>query len=328
MKYTTLGKSDLKVSRICLGCMGFGDAKKGMHSWTLPYKESKEIVKYALESGINFFDTAMGYQGGTSEEYLGRIIKECANREDVVIATKFVPRTESEIKNNISGQQHVENCLDASLKRLQMDYVDLYVYHFWDYNTPIEDIMEGLHNVIKQGKARYIGISNCYAYQLAKANAIARQNGWEEFISIQGHYNLIFREEEREMVPLCKEENIALTPYSSLASGRLSKHPGEESKRMREDSFAKGKYDATADADLKIIHRVEEIAQIRGVSMSEVSLAWLIKKTTSPTVGATKKHHIDTAVKAVELELTDKEMKYLEELYVPHELVGVMAQNK
>lgn len=328
MKYTTLGKSDLKVSRICLGCMGFGDAQKGMHSWTLPYEESKEIVKYALESGINFFDTAMGYQGGTSEEYLGRIIKECANREDVVIATKFVPRTESEIKNNISGQQHVENCLDASLKRLQMDYVDLYVYHFWDYNTPIEDIMEGLHNVIKQGKARYIGISNCYAYQLAKANAIARQNGWEEFISIQGHYNLIFREEEREMVPLCKEENIALTPYSSLASGRLSKHPGEESKRMREDNFAKGKYDATADADLKIIHRVEEIAQIRGVSMSEVSLAWLIKKTTSPTVGATKKHHIDTAVKAVELELTDEEMKYLEELYMPHELVGVMAQNK
>lgn len=328
MKYTTLGKSDLKVSRICLGCMGFGDTQKGMHSWTLPYEESKEIVKYALESGINFFDTAMGYQGGTSEEYLGRIIKECANREDVVIATKFVPRTESEIKNNISGQQHVENCLDASLKRLQMDYVDLYVYHFWDYNTPIEDIMEGLHNVIKQGKARYIGISNCYAYQLAKANAIARQNGWEEFISIQGHYNLIFREEEREMVPLCKEENIALTPYSSLASGRLSKHPGEESKRMREDSFAKGKYDSTADADLKIIHRVEEIAQIRGVSMSEVSLAWLIKKTTSPTVGATKKHHIDTAVKAVELELTDEEMKYLEELYVPHELVGVMAQNK
>ena len=328
MKYTTLGKSDLKVSRICLGCMGFGDVQMGMHSWTLPYEESKEIVKYALESGINFFDTAMGYQGGTSEEYLGRIIKECANREDVVIATKFVPRTESEIKNNISGQQHVENCLDASLKRLQMDYVDLYVYHFWDYNTPIEDIMEGLHNVIKQGKSRYIGISNCYAYQLAKANAIARQNGWDEFISIQGHYNLIFREEEREMVPLCKEENIALTPYSSLASGRLSKHPGEESKRMREDSFAKGKYDATADADLKIIHRVEEIAQIRGVSMSEVSLAWLIKKTTSPTVGATKKHHIDTAVKAVELELTDKEMKYLEELYVPHELVGVMAQNK
>lgn len=328
MKYTTLGKSDLKVSRICLGCMGFGDAQKGMHSWTLPYEESKEIVKYALESGINFFDTAMGYQGGMSEEYLGRIIKECANREDVVIATKFVPRTESEIKNNISGQQHVENCLDASLKRLQMDYVDLYVYHFWDYNTPIEDIMEGLHNVIKQGKARYIGISNCYAYQLAKANAIARQNGWEEFISIQGHYNLIFREEEREMVPLCKEENIALTPYSSLASGRLSKHPGEESKRMREDSFAKGKYDAAADADLKIIHRVEEIAQIRGVSMSEVSLAWLIKKTTSPTVGATKKHHIDTAVKAVELELTDEEMKYLEELYMPHELVGVMAQNK
>ena len=162
MKYTTLGKSDLKVSRICLGCMGFGDVQMGMHSWTLPYEESKEIVKYALESGINFFDTAMGYQGGTSEEYLGRIIKECANREDVIIATKFVPRTESEIKNNISGQQHVENCLDASLKRLQMDYVDLYVYHFWDYNTPIEDIMEGLHNVIKQGNSETKWLGGIY----------------------------------------------------------------------------------------------------------------------------------------------------------------------
>lgn len=326
MKYTKLGKSDLNISKVCLGCMGFGDANKGMHSWTLPYEESKKIIKYALDNGINFFDTAMGYQGGTSEEYLGRAIKEYANREDVVIATKFVPRTQEEIQNNISGQQHIENCLDASLKRLQMDYVDLYIYHFWDYNTPIEEIMEGLHNVVKQGKAKYIGISNCYAYQLAKANAVARQNGWEEFISIQGHYNLIFREEEREMVPLCKEENIALTPYSSLASGRLSKHPGEDSKRMREDDFAKGKYDATAESDLKIILRVEEIAQNRGVSMTEVSLAWLMKKTTSPVVGATKMHHIDGIIKAVELELTQDEMKYLEELYVPHILVGVMAQ--
>lgn len=326
MKYTKLGKSDLNISKVCLGCMGFGDANKGMHSWTLPYEESKKIIKYALDNGINFFDTAMGYQGGTSEEYLGRAIKEYANREDVVVATKFVPRTQEEIQNNISGQQHIENCLDASLKRLQMDYVDLYIYHFWDYNTPIEEIMEGLHNVVKQGKAKYIGISNCYAYQLAKANAVARQNGWEEFISIQGHYNLIFREEEREMVPLCKEENIALTPYSSLASGRLSKHPGEDSKRMREDDFAKGKYDATAEADLKIIRRVEEIAQNRGVSMTEVSLAWLMKKTTSPVVGATKMHHIDGVIKAVELELTQDEMKYLEELYVPHVLVGVMAQ--
>ena len=326
MKYTKLGKSDLNISKVCLGCMGFGDANKGMHSWTLPYEESKKIIKYALDNGINFFDTAMGYQGGTSEEYLGRAIKEYANREDVVIATKFVPRTQEEIQNNISGQQHIENCLDASLKRLQMDYVDLYIYHFWDYNTPIEEIMEGLHNVVKQGKAKYIGISNCYAYQLAKANAVARQNGWEEFISIQGHYNLIFREEEREMVPLCKEENIALTPYSSLASGRLSKHPGEDSKRMREDDFAKGKYDATAEADLKIIRRVEEIAQNRGVSMTEVSLAWLMKKTTSPVVGATKMHHIDGIIKTVELELTQDEMKYLEELYVPHVLVGVMAQ--
>lgn len=328
MQYIKLGNSDLNVSRICLGCMGFGDAQTGMHSWTLPYKESKAIIQYALDNGINFFDTAMAYQGGSSEKYLGKAIQECANREDVVIATKFSSRSQDEIDQGVSGVEHVENCLNASLERLGMDYVDLYICHSWDYNTPIEEIMEGLHNVIQQGKVKYIGISNCYAYQLAKANAYARSKGWEEFVSIQGHYNLIFREEEREMVHLCKEENIALTPYSALASGRLAKKPGEQSKRMSEDKYAKGKYDASADDDLKIIERVQELAEKKGVSMTEISLAWLLTKVTSPVVGATKPHHIDGAVKAVDVQLSNEELNYLEELYKPHALVGVMAQNR
>ena len=326
MKYTTLGNSDLKVSKVCLGCMGFGDAQKGMHSWTLPEDKSREIIKYALDNGINFFDTAMAYQGGTSEEFLGRAIKDFAKREDVLIATKFSPRTQKEIDDGITGQQHVRNCLEASLKRLGMDYVDLYILHSWDYNTPIEDYLEGLHEVIQEGKVRYIGISNCFAYQLAKANAIARAKGYEEFISIQGHYNLIFREEEREMAKLCKEDNIAMTPYSALASGRLAKHPGEQSKRMQEDSYAKGKYDATEKQDRIIIDRVMELAEKHNVSMTEISLSWLMSKVASPIVGATKLHHIDGAVKATELELTDEEKAYLEEPYQPHRLVGMMAQ--
>lgn len=328
MEYIKLGNSDLLVSRICLGCMGFGDSTAGMHSWTLPYDDSKKIIKYALDQGINFFDTAMAYQGGTSEEILGRAIREYAKREDVVIATKFSNRIKEEIENNVSGQQHVENCLNASLQRLGMDYVDLYICHSWDYHTPIEEIMEGLHNAVQSGKVKYIGISNCYAYQLAKANAYARLRGWEEFISIQGHYNLIFREEEREMAKLCAEENIAMTPYSALASGRLAKKPGEKSKRLDEDNYAKGKYDATAQEDNKIIARVEELSSKKMVSMTEISLAWLLSKVASPIVGATKTSHIDTAVKAVNLKLSTEEMQYLEELYKPHSLVGVMANNK
>lgn len=328
MDYTKLGNSSLKVSRICLGCMGFGDSKQGMHSWTLDEEASREIIKHALDNGINFFDTAMAYQGGTSELFLGKAIRDYANREDVVIATKFSPRTQMEINQQISGQQHVENCLNASLDRLGMDYVDLYICHSWDMNTPIEEIMEGLHNVIKAGKVKAIGISNCYAWQIAKANAYAKAKGWEPFVSIQGHYNLIFREEEREMIPYCKEENIALTPYSALASGRLSKRPDEKSKRMSEDTYAKGKYDATKDIDMDIIQRVIEIAENRNCSTSEVSLAWLLSKVTSPVVGATKKHHIDGAVKAINLKLSSEEITYLEELYKPHALVGVMASLK
>ncbi|MBE7070337.1 MAG: aldo/keto reductase [Ruminococcaceae bacterium] len=329
MKYTKLGNSDLNVSRICMGCMGFGDAAKGQHSWTLNEEQSKAIIKRGLDLGVNFFDTAIAYQSGTSEQYLGRALKELAKREDVVVATKFLPRTPEEIEKGISGQQHIENMINMSLKNLGMDHVDLYIYHMWDWNTPIHEILEGLNNAVKAGKTRYIGISNCFAWQIAKANALAEKEGFAKFVSIQGHYNLIFREEEREMVPYCKEENIALTPYSALASGRLSRLPGEGgTKRAEEDKYAKFKYEKTEQQDNVIISRVAEIAEKRGVSMTEVSLAWLLTKVTSPVVGATKMHHIEGAAKAVELVLTKEEITYLEEPYVPHELAGVMAQNK
>ena len=327
MEYTKLGKSDLMVSRICMGCMGFGDAKNGQHSWTLDEEHSREIIRRGLELGVNFFDTAIGYQSGTSEQYLGRALRDYAKREDVVVATKFLPRTQEEIAAGITGQQHIEQMVNTSLKNLGLDYVDLYIYHMWDYETPLYDIMDGLNRIVKAGKARYIGISNCFAYQLAKANALAEKEGLTKFVSIQSHYNLIFREEEREMAKLCAEDNIAMTPYSALAGGRLSKHPGETSKRLEEDSYAKFKYDATVKQDVVIINRVAELAEKRGVSMTEISLVWLLAKVTSPVVGATKPHHIEDAAKAVNLALAPDEMAYLEEGYVPHKLVGVMAQN-
>ena len=327
MQYTKLGNSDLNVSRICMGCMGFGDAGNGQHSWTLDEEHSREIIKHGLERGINFFDTAIAYQSGTSEQYVGRALRDFARREDVVVATKFLPRTQQEIQNGISGQQHIEQMVNTSLKNLGMDYIDLYIYHMWDYQTPLYDIMDGLNRAVKAGKVRYIGISNCFAYQLAKANALAEKEGFAKFVSVQGHYNLIFREEEREMAKLCAEDNIAMTPYSALAGGRLSKHPGETSKRLEEDSYAKFKYDATAQQDSVIIRRVAELADKRGVTMTEISLAWLLTKVTAPVVGATKRHHVDGAAKATELVLTPEEIRYLEEAYVPHNLVGVMAQN-
>ena len=327
MKYTKLGNSDLNVSRICMGCMGFGDAQHGQHTWTIDEEHAREIIKRGLELGVNFFDTAIAYQSGTSEQYLGRALKDFAKRDDVVVATKFLPRTQEEIAEGISGQQHIERMLNQSLSNLGMDHVDLYIYHMWDYETPLYDIMEGLNRMVQAGKTRYIGISNCFAWQLAKANALAEKEGFAKFVSIQGHYNLIFREEEREMVPFCREKNIALTPYSSLAGGKLSKRPGETSKRQKEDEYAHFKYDATAQQDDAVIRRVMEIADKREVSMTEVALAWLISKVTSPVVGATKMHHIEGAAKAVDLELTPEETAYLEEPYVPHRLVGVMAQN-
>lgn len=327
MEYQKLGNSDLNVSRICLGCMGFGDNENGMHTWTINEEKTREIVKLALDNGINFFDTAIGYQNGTSEQYLGRALKDFAKREDVYIATKFLPRSSEEIKSNISMREHIKDSLNQSLSNLGVDYVDLYIYHMWDYNSDIEEIMETLNELINEGKIRYIGISNCFAYQLAKANDLAERNGWAKFISVQGHHNLIFREEEREMLPLAKEDNIGLTPYSSLASGRLSRRDNT-SKRANEDVVAKSKYGKTEAVDELIIERVEELALRHNVSMSEVALAWLLTKVTSPIVGATKPHHIKTAVNSVDLKLTAEEIAYLEEPYVPHELVGVMANIK
>ncbi len=327
MKYIKLGNSDLSVSRICMGCMGFGDAGNGQHTWTIDEEHTREIVRHGLEAGINFYDTAIAYQSGTSEQYLGRALRDYAKRDEVVVATKFLPRTPEEIENGVPAQRHIERMIDKSLENLGMDYVDLYIYHMWDYATPLYDIMEGLNHVVKAGKARYIGISNCYAYQLAKANALAEREGFARFVSVQGHYNLIFREEEREMAKLCREDNIAMTPYSALAGGRLSKAPGETSKRLQEDDYARLKYDGTAAQDSVIISRVKELADHRGVSMTEISLAWLLTKVTSPVVGATKLSHVDGMVKAVDICLTKEELNYLEEPYIPHKLVGVMAQN-
>lgn len=328
MDYIKLGNSNLNVSRICMGCMGFGDPENGMHTWTLPEKESLEVIKKGLDNGINFYDTAIGYQNGTSEQYLGKAISKYADREDIVIATKFLPRTEDEIKNNVSAREHIHNLVNKSLDNLQMDYIDLYIYHMWDYHTPLYDILEGLNEIIDEGKVRYIGISNCFAWQLAKANALAEMNGFNKFVSIQGHYNLIFREEEREMVPLCKADNIAITPYSALASGRLSRLPGADSKRLKEDFYAKQKYQNTEAQDMEIIKRVNEISQNYEVSMTEVSLAWLLEKVTSPVVGATKMHHVEGAANAVDLKLSPEDISYLEEPYIAHDLIGVMADNK
>lgn len=327
MEYTKLGNSDLNISRICLGCMGFGEAKSGMHSWTLDEERSREIIKYALERGINFFDTAIGYQGGTSEQFVGRTLKNFANRSDVVIATKFRPRTKEDIENNVSAKEHINHMLNTSLSHLGMEYIDLYILHMWDYHTPVEETMEALNNAVKSGKVRYIGISNCYAWQLIKANCIADKNGWSKFVSIQGHYNLINREEEREMAPYCKDAGIAMTPYSPLASGRLVKPRVEISKRLEEDAYAKGKYDATAEQDAIIIDRVAELAEKKDMTRIQIALGWLLSKVTSPIVGATKISHIEEAVKAVGISLTEQEKLYLEDPYVPHKLVGVMAQN-
>lgn len=328
MEYVQLGISNLRVSRICLGCMGFGNAAIGQHSWTIDEEHTRDIIRRALDIGVNFFDTAIAYQLGTSEQFVGRALRDMARREEVVVATKFLPRTDEDIANNIDGRQHVMRNIDSSLQHLGMDYVDLYIYHIWDYKTPAEEILEGMDDAVRAGKTRYIGIANVYAYQLAKMNALAEKNGWAKFVSVQNHYNLIMREEEREMVPLCHEDNIAMTPYSALASGKLAKRPGETSKRQKEDAFMHFKYDATAEQDNRIVERIVQLADRYGVEMTQIALAWLLTKVESPIVGATKCSHIEGAVKALEVRLTDEDIRFLEEPYVPHNLSGVMAVNK
>lgn len=327
MQYTTLGRSDLRVSRICMGCMGFGDASRSQHTWTVNEETSRAIIRRGLDRGINFFDTAIAYQNGTSEQYLGRALRDFARRDEVVVATKFLPRTNEEIEAGVSGQEHIRRMLDRSLRNLGMEYVDLYIYHMWDWQTSIEDIMDGLNRMVQAGKVRYIGISNCFAWQLCRANDFAAREGYAQFISVQGHYNLIFREEEREMAPFCRMEQIAMTPYSALAGGRLVRHPGQSSRRLVEDSYARLKYDGMADADAPIIRRTAEIADRRGVTMTEVALAWLLTRVTAPIAGATAVSQVDAAAKAADLVLTPEEIAWLDEPYVPHPLAGVMAQN-
>ncbi|KAA5927803.1 aldo/keto reductase [Pantoea sp. Bo_2] len=326
MQYTRLGKSDLLVSRICMGCMGFGNPLTGQHRWTLDETESRNIIRHGLEQGINFYDTAIAYQNGSSERYVGRALRDMAKREEVVLATKFLPRTPAQIAEGISGKAAITRSLDQSLQNLGMDYIDLYVCHIWDYNTPIIDVLEALHDAVTAGKVRATGISNCYAWQLAKANALARHEGLTPFVSMQSHYNLIMREDERELFGLCAEEDIALTPYSALASGRLSRKEGH-TRRAIEDDYARGKYDSTAEQDRIIIERIAELAERHQISMTEISLAWLLTKVTSPVVGATKKEHVDGAVNAVNLRLDPEEIRFLEETYQPHVLTGIMAQN-
>lgn len=328
MEYAKLGNTDLIVSRFCVGCMGFGDSSQGQHTWTLNQIQTKDIIKKALNEGLNFFDTAIGYSNGTSEQYLGKAIKELTSRDKVILATKFLPRNEEEINKGVTAKEHINQSIEQSLKNLGTDYIDLYIYHMWDYNTPAEEVMEALNQIVKDGKARAIGISNCFAWQLAETNALALKNGWVQFNCVQGHYNLIHREEEREMIPYCRMKNIALTPYSSLAGGRLSRLPGEEStKRSVEDTYAASKYDATAEQDNIIINRVAEIAKKYDTSMTAISLAWLLSKVTSPVVGVTKEKHLEGIKQAIELELAPDDLYYLEEAYVPHKLVGVMADN-
>jgi 1-deoxyxylulose-5-phosphate synthase len=325
MDYTKLGNTGMDVSRICLGCMGFGDADRWIHKWVLNEEHSRPIIKHALDLGINFFDTANVYSLGRSEEILGRALKDMANRDEVVIATKVHGKMREGPNGGGLSRKAILSEIDHSLQRLGTDYVDLYIIHRWDYDTPIEETMDALHDVVRSGKARYIGASAMWAWQFQKALHIAAQHGWTCFISMQDHLNLIYREEEREMLPLCRAEGIGVTPYSPLASGRLTRDwASEQTLRSETDQIAKGKYDATADTDRQVVERVAEIANKHGVLRVHIALAWLLQKkpVTAPIIGATKIAHLDDAVGALSVKLTEDEVAYLEAPYVPHPIVG------
>lgn len=324
MEYTNLGKTGLMVSRVCLGCMTYGVPDRGAHPWSLDEEKSRPLIKHALELGINFFDTANAYSDGTSEEIVGRALGDFARREEVVIATKvFYPMREGPNARGLSRKSILTE-IDASLRRLGTDYVDLYQIHRWDKHTPIEETLAALHDVIKAGKARYIGASSMYAWQFSKAQYVARQNGWTPFASMQNHYNLLYREEEREMMPLCAAEGVGVLPWSPLARGRLTRAWGETTGRMENDEFGKTLYTAAEDSDRKIIERVGEVAAKRGVPRAQVALAWVAQKPfmTAPIVGASKPQHLDDAIAALSLDLTPEEILSLEEPYVPHPVVG------
>jgi aryl-alcohol dehydrogenase-like predicted oxidoreductase len=325
MEYTKLGNTGMDVSRICLGCMGFGDATRWIHQWVLDEEHSRPIIKKALELGITFFDTANVYSIGASEEILGRALKDFAKRDEVVIATK-VQGTMREGPNGAGlSRKAILSEIDHSLKRLGTDYVDLYQIHRWDYQTPIEETMEALHDVVRAGKARYLGASAMFAWQFQKALYVAEKHGWTRFVSMQDHLNLLYREEEREMLPLCRQEQIGVIPYSPLASGRLTRDwTSISTLRSQTDHIAKSKYDATAQTDQQVVSRVAELAQQQGVPRLHIALAWLLQKqpVTAPIIGATKITHLEDAVCALSVKLTREEVVYLEESYVPHPIVG------
>ncbi|HPD40889.1 MAG TPA: aldo/keto reductase [Anaerolineae bacterium] len=325
MEYTRLGSTGLQVSRLCLGCMGFGDAERWTHKWVLDEENSRPIIKKALELGINFFDTANVYSLGKSEEILGRALKDFARRDEVIIATKVFSRMREGPNGAGLSRKAIMTEIDNSLRRLGTEYVDLYQIHRWDYETPIEETLEALHDVVKAGKALYIGASAMFAWQFQKALYVAEKHGWTRFVSMQNHMNLIYREEEREMLPLCREEQIGVIPYSPLAAGRLTRDWSPASTlRAETDQIARIKYDATAEVDRQIVERLAEVAEKRGASRVHIALAWLLQKepVTAPIVGATQIRHLEEAIGALSVSLTPEEVAYLEEPYVPHRVVG------
>ncbi len=324
MDYVKFGNTGLEVSRLCLGCMTYGVSDRGSHAWTLDEENSRPLIKQAIELGINFFDTANIYSDGTSEEIVGRALKDFAKRDDVVIATKIFNRMRPGPNGAGLSRKAIMTEIDHSLRRLGTDYVDLYQIHRLDKKTPIEETMEALHDVVKAGKARYIGASSMYAWQFAKAVYTSRLNGWTQFVSMQNHVNLLNREEEREMLPFCADQGIAVMPWSPLARGRLTRAWDETSERQKTDEFGKGLYVQAEQADRKIVEQVAAVAKARGVPQAQVAMAWLLQKPgiTSPIIGASKPAHLTDAVAALSLKLTGEEIASLEAPYVPHAVAG------
>ncbi|KVK97102.1 aldo/keto reductase [Burkholderia ubonensis] len=324
MEYVRLGSTGLQVSRLCLGCMTYGVPERGTHPWTLDEAASRPFIRQALDAGINFFDTANMYSDGTSEEIVGRALRDFAKRDDVVIATKVFHRMRPGPNGAGLSRKAILTEIDHSLKRLGTDYVDLYQIHRWDYHTPIEETLEALHDVVKAGKARYIGASSMHAWQFGKALYTSKLNGWTQFVSMQDHLNLLYREEEREMLPLCADQGIAVLPWSPLARGRLTRDWDASSERLQSDAYGQTLYEAYADNDRAIVEAVATIARARNVPRAQVALAWLLQKSgvTAPIIGASKAQHLDDAVAALSLELSAEELAALEAPYVPHAVAG------
>jgi aryl-alcohol dehydrogenase-like predicted oxidoreductase len=324
MEYTKLGRTGLDVSRICLGCMSYGGGNRGNHAWSLGEEESRPFIKRALEAGINFFDTANRYSLGSSEEILGHAIKDFARRNEIVIATKVHGRMRPGPNGAGLSRKAIMAEIDASLRRLGTDYVDLYQIHRWDYDTPIEETLEALHDIVKAGKIRYIGASSMHAWQFARALGIAERHGWTRFVSMQNLVNLLYREEEREMLPLCAAEGIGVIPWSPQARGKLTRDWNYTSIRTETDEAFGRLFAKTEDADHKVVDRVAQVAAARGIPRAQVALAWLLAKPviTAPIVGATKLQHLDDALASVRVKLSEDEMALLEEPYVPHAVVG------